>query len=206
MSKTEAISLSNVSRETTELLNEYVAMLQKWNPAINLVSKASITDVWTRHISDSAQVFNLTKGSARKWVDLGSGGGLPGVVVAILSKTVNPSGKVVLVEADKRKGAFLRHVSLNLGLDYDVITERIENIAPLRGQVISARALAPLDKLLEYVDRHIDVSGTALLSKGETFQDEIDAARQKWTFNLDVHQSIVQPLSVILEIRGLARV
>lgn len=196
----------NVSRETTAMLEEYVGLIEKWNPAINLVSKSSLADIWPRHILDSAQVLSLGGASIRSWADLGSGGGLPGIVVAIMATAQMPLMKVTLVEVDQRKSAFLRQVCQKLDLNVEVLSERIEQLPSLSAQVVSARALAPLDRLLDYVDRHIDTDGKALLSKGASFEEEILIARKKWNFDLEIHRSAIQEASVILEIGRLSRV
>ena len=196
----------NVSRETTAMLEEYVGLIEKWNPAINLVSKSSLADIWPRHILDSAQVLSLGGMSIRSWADLGSGGGLPGIVVAIMATAQMPLMKVTLVEVDQRKSAFLRQVCQKLDLNVEVLSERIEQLPSLSAQVVSARALAPLDRLLDYVDRHIDTDGKALLSKGASFEAEILIARKKWNFDLEIHRSAIQEASVILEIGRLSRV
>lgn len=196
----------NVSRETTAMLEEYVGLIEKWNPAINLVSKSSLADIWPRHILDSAQVLSLGGTSIRSWADLGSGGGLPGIVVAIMATAQMPLMKVTLVEVDQRKSAFLRQVCQKLDLNVEVLSERIEQLPSLSAQVVSARALAPLDRLLDYVDRHIDIDGKALLSKGASFEEEILIARKKWNFDLEIHRSAIQEASVILEIGRLSRV
>ena len=196
----------NVSRETTAMLEEYVGLIEKWNPAINLVSKSSLADIWPRHILDSAQVLSLGGMSIRSWADLGSGGGLPGIVVAIMATAQMPLMKVTLVEVDQRKSAFLRQVCQKLDLNVEVLSERIEQLPSLSAQVVSARALAPLDRLLDYVDRHIDTDGKALLSKGASFEEEILIARKKWNFDLEIHRSAIQEASVILEIGRLSRV
>ena len=174
----------NVSRETTAMLEEYVGLIEKWNPAINLVSKSSLADIWPRHILDSAQVLSLGGASIRSWVDLGSGGGLPGIVVAIMATAQMPLMKVTLVEVDRRKSAFLRQVCQQLDLNVEVLSERIEQLPSLSAQVVSARALAPLDRLLEYVERHQDTDGKALLSKGASFEEEIMIPRKKWNIDL----------------------
>ncbi|MCL4170695.1 UNVERIFIED_CONTAM: hypothetical protein GTU68_049362, partial [Idotea baltica] len=134
----------NVSRETFAALQAYAALLEKWNPKINLVSKSSLQDLWNRHILDSAQLFSLVQHPHNTWADLGSGGGFPGLVIAIMALESGSPDQVILIESDTRKAAFLRTVIRELGLRASVINKRIEQVDPLDADVISARALADL--------------------------------------------------------------
>lgn len=196
----------DVSRETTERLQTYVALLEKWNPRINLVSKSTLADAWGRHIRDSLQVVSLAPPNWKKWADLGSGGGFPGLVVAIAANEINPRGRVVLVESDQRKCAFLRTVIRETGVDADVVSGRIESVEPLGADVISARALADLSTLLGYAERHGVKGFTGLLPKGATWEKELFQARQAWEFSCEPYRSETEEKSVILRIEGVARV
>ena len=196
----------NVSRETEERLDTYVALLRKWTKRINLVSPKTVDDIWTRHIADSAQLLSFKPADASKWADLGSGGGFPGAVVAILSSEAHPNLDVSLVEADQRKAAFLRSVSRQTGVDFAVIAERIEDVGPIGADVVSARALAPLSQLLGYVDRHLKAGGTALLPKGAGWRQENASALEKWRFDCKNYPSKTDADAVILEIGEIKRV
>ncbi len=196
----------DVSRETTERLQAYVALLEKWNPRINLVSKSTLADAWGRHIRDSLQIVSLAPPNWKKWADLGSGGGFPGLVVAIAANEINPRGRVVLVESDQRKCAFLRTVIRETGVDADVVSGRIESVEPLGADVISARALADLSTLLGYAERHGAKGFTGLLPKGATWEKELFQARQAWEFSCEPYRSETEEKSVILRIEGVARV
>lgn len=198
--------LLDVSRETLERLKTYEALLKKWNPAINLVSKSTLADAWTRHFIDSAQIFGLAAPNARRWIDLGSGGGFPGMVIAILAAEKNPNLKVTLVESDQRKATFLRNVARETGVEAEVIAKRIEAVDPLEADVLSARALASLDQLLSFAERHMCPSGIALFPKGTSHQQELAQANESWQFECDITPSRTQPDAVILSIGGIARV
>ena len=139
----------NVSRETYHKLRDYESLIQKWSPSINLVSKSTLPDVWNRHIIDSAQVyFAALDERSSTWTDIGSGGGLPGVVVATLALGGGRQTNVTMVESDKRKSVFLRTVIRELGLSgVKVINERIESAQIPISDIVSARALAPLTDL-----------------------------------------------------------
>ncbi|MGH1576105.1 16S rRNA (guanine(527)-N(7))-methyltransferase RsmG [Planktotalea sp.] len=196
----------DVSRETYERLQTYSDLLKKWNPKINLVSKGTIDDLWERHIVDSAQIFELRNNSAKRWVDLGSGGGFPGLVIAILAMEFAPSMKVTLVESDKRKSAFLRTVSRETGCEANIVAERIENVPPLNADVLSARALADLDALLGFAKLHLEAKGTCLFPKGHTWEKEVDKAHESWRFSCEITKSQTQDQAVILKIEEIEHV
>ncbi len=196
---------ANVSRETLARLEAYAALLEKWNPRINLVAPSTIPDLWDRHIRDSLQVFDLAPESPRLWVDLGSGGGLPGLVCAILAKEAVPECRFVLIESDKRKAAFLMTVARELSLTMDVLAQRAEHVGALGADVVSARALAPLPQLLPLVARHLTETGVALLPKGKTYAEELAAARLEWQFAVTSHDSKTNASARILILKELKR-
>ena len=134
----------DVSRETISRLEVLASQLTRWNPRINLVSRNSLADLWHRHIRDSIQLLYHGPENAAHWLDIGSGGGFPGLVIAAMVEEPRAPGKVTLVESDQRKCAFLRSVIREAGLSATVIAARIEEVPPLSATVISARALAPL--------------------------------------------------------------
>ncbi|MCV3270014.1 16S rRNA (guanine(527)-N(7))-methyltransferase RsmG [Roseobacter sinensis] len=199
------VQTSDVSRETLERLGRYHDLLLKWSSRINLISKSSTFDVWNRHIWDSAQVYRLAD-SKMRWADLGSGGGLPGVVLAILTKENAPDTTFTLVESDVRKATFLRTVIRELDLNATVIVSRIEAATPLDAQVLTARALADLSDLLSFAQRHLSPDGQALFLKGETWEKEVETARESWSFELAAHKSKTNPNAAILEVREIERV
>lgn len=188
-----------VSRET-ERLAAYAAMLRKWNPAINLIAPATVGQIETRHIADALQLARLSQKSAGPWVDLGAGGGLPGLVIAI----ARPELVVRLIESDQRKAAFLRTAIRELRLENaSVVCQRIESADPQNAANISARALAPLPQLMAYVSRHLKPDGQAWLMKGRNWQAEIAGARKTWSFDVKAHQSSTDSDAAILEITGI---
>ena len=195
-----------VSRETREALDSFVAMVRKWTPTINLVSKPSLPDLWQRHVLDSAQLFSLAAGRGGHWADLGSGGGFPGVVIAILAKERVPAFRVTLVESDQRKATFLSQVVRVLGLPALVRAERSEAIEPLQADIVSARALAGLDVLCGHADRHLRRDGLALFPKGAQAEQEIAAARKHWQFEVTRHPSHTDPDATLLAIKDISHV
>lgn len=202
---TEQIAGVSVSRETFARLETYAELLAKWNPRINLVSPATLAEAWTRHFVDSAQLYTLATGTEQHWVDLGSGGGFPGMVIAILCNEQSLT-KTTLIESDTRKATFLRTVARETGIATTVLSQRIEAAPPQLADVVSARALAPLPKLLPYVQRHMAPGGRALLPKGISWEKEVENARKTWTFSCQVHKSETDPDAVVLELGELSNV
>jgi 16S rRNA (guanine527-N7)-methyltransferase len=195
----------HVSRETFLALQSFEDLVRRWTPAINLVSKNTLTNLWDRHIVDSAQIFAAGPESAQKWADLGSGGGFPGLVVAVLAKELRPSLHVTLVEADLRKATFLRQAALALGLNVDVVSQRIESLPSLQADVLSARALASLSSLLEFAEAHLLSGGVAIFPKGERYAEELSQARKAWAFDVEPRPSLLEAEAVILVIRNIHR-
>nr|WP_111301324.1 16S rRNA (guanine(527)-N(7))-methyltransferase RsmG [Paracoccus saliphilus] len=192
-----------VPRETEARLRDYASLVTRWNPRINLVAQATVSDFAERHLRDSLQLAELVDVRQGNWVDLGSGGGLPGLVAAIFF--ANRPVKFTLVESDKRKSAFLRTVARQLDLEnVCVINERIEAIQPLSADHVSARALAPLPKLLGMVQRHLSPHGAAWLMKGRNWQQECKAAAVDWQFELASFPSKTDPEAAILKITGVS--
>ncbi len=196
----------DVSRETNERLHIYAKLLRTWNPKINLVAPSTLHDLWSRHFVDSAQLYALVPHGFDHWVDLGSGGGFPGLVIAILAQEQAGTSRVTLVESDGRKSAFLRTVLRETGVSATVITKRIEAVPPLSASVVSARALAPLSKLLEFAHLHLSETGIALLQKGQNWEKEMPDAESAWQFSYRIDKSVVDENSVILSVTGVGRV
>ena len=193
----------DVSRETEALLSRYADLIIKWNPAINLVAPGTLADLRRRHIEDSAQVFDLAKPQSGAWLDLGSGGGLPGIVMAILGRHLPLP--VTLVESDRRKSAFLNTVRRELALEnLTVKPQRIEQLEPGQYRFVSARALAPLPELLPMIARQLASDGEAWLLKGRSWQQEVEAAKSRWMFEIETYQSITDPESVVMKLRKIA--
>lgn len=196
----------NVSRETFLRLKEYEKLLFKWNAKINLVSRSTLDNFWNRHVLDSAQFLSSVGEKAGKWVDLGSGGGLPGLVVAILSDEIEPVNKLFLVEADVRKAVFLKTVCRELGLKVEVYNNRIEELPPISANIVSARALAPLKTLCLYAKNHLEKDGVAVFAKGENWKSELVEAQKKWIFSYEAVKSTLHEGSVVLVLRGIKSV
>ncbi|WP_294612946.1 16S rRNA (guanine(527)-N(7))-methyltransferase RsmG [Roseovarius sp.] len=198
-------SALDVSRETKERLEVYAELLRKWNPKINLVSKATIEDLWWRHIEDSAQVYGLVPHPVDHWADIGSGGGFPGLVVAIIALERGSPQRTTLVESDSRKCAFLRTVIRETGANASVLNDRIEALPPMGVNVLSARALGSLDLLLSFAERHLGDGGTAIFPKGVNWEKELLEAQSKWNFKYELVKSKTESGPVIMKIAGVSR-
>ncbi len=189
---------SGVSRETVTRLQDLEALLNRWNPRINLVARSTLGQFWARHVLDSWQLVPLVPATARSWIDLGSGGGFPGLVVA----ATHPA-HVTLIESDARKCAFLREAARTMGLEITVITGRIETVTDLKADVVSARALAPLSRLLEWVQPFMQSDSVGAFLKGQDIESELTAATKCWKFSWERHQSLSDGAGSVLLVRGL---
>lgn len=198
--------LAAVSRETIERLRLLEALSLKWTKHINLTARGERSGIWRRHILDSAQLYALAPKDFTTWVDLGSGGGFPGLVISIMASDLLPDARITLLESDQRKAAFLRVAAAELGLSVGIITDRAESAPPLAASVLSARALAKLPVLLFLARRHLAPGGVALFPKGKSVRQEIEAARTSWNFQLTQHESWLEPDSHVLEIRDIHHV
>ena len=194
-----------VSRETYEALEAYEALFRKWNERINLASPSTLSDFWTRHVIDSAQVIRL-RGEAKSFLDLGSGGGLPGIVLAVLSRDIADM-TVDLVESNRKKTAFLINALTHCKAQGRVHPVRIQDAVThvKQTQIVTARALAPLVELFDLSHPWLENGARGLFHKGRGYREEIEESRRNWLFDLVEHKSTVDADSVILEISNLSR-
>ncbi len=157
-----------------DLLNQYVALVKKWQKAVNLVSNKELNSLWERHILDSAQLYFEINKNAKTLVDLGSGGGFPAVVVAILNKVLSGGlQRIILIESDNKKTVFLKEVSRVLGLNLEVLNARIEEIKDIKADIISSRALGSVALLLNFGASFYKSDTIYLLLKGESVDSEL---------------------------------
>jgi 16S rRNA (guanine527-N7)-methyltransferase len=193
----------NVSRETLDRLKLYVALLEQWQPRINLVAGTTLPDVWHRHIADSAQLVDFAP-EARTWLDLGSGAGFPGLVIAIMTHG-GAGPRVSLIESDRRKSAFLAEVARQTGISVEIHTARIEQIATQRilssVDVVSARALAPLVRLIPLSLPFFGDATLGLFPKGRDAESEVAQARVNWAFDVEMTPSLTDAEARIVAIR-----
>jgi 16S rRNA (guanine527-N7)-methyltransferase len=200
----QALSGFNVSRETLARLQVLADELGRWQAIKNLVGPATLQEVWSRHIADSLQLLSLAP-NAKLWLDLGSGAGFPGLVLAIAGAERGLA--VHLVESNDRKCAFLRHVARLTGAQATVHARRLEQVVPGfagRADVVSARALAALDQLIAWTEPLLTNGTVGLFPKGRDVASELTQARKSWTFEADILPSRTDSEARILRITSLA--
>ena len=197
----------DVSRETQDKFERYAALLTKWTAAINLISPRSLPDLWRRHFLDSAQLAAHLpappEGRKRIILDLGSGGGFPGLVLALLG-----CGHVHLVESDQRKAVFLREVARETGAEVTVHAARIEALEPFPVDVVTCRAFAPLSRILAFSEPFLaggcgKDGAVGLFLKGRTADLELTEACKTWTLRIERFESMTDPEGTILRLRLL---
>jgi 16S rRNA (guanine527-N7)-methyltransferase len=201
-----ALALTPVSRETLAHLDHYVALLLDWQSRMNLVAASTLPHLWTRHVADSLQLLPLAP-DARVFVDLGAGAGFPGLAIACaLADT--PDANIHLVESIGKKAAFLNAVIAATGVPAQVHHMRIEDFVrrgTVRPDIVTARALAPLDRLLELAAPLLDRGAQALLHKGQDVEAELTQAAKCWTIQASLVPSLTSPEGRILVVRSLTR-
>lgn len=188
----------DVPRGTIDQLEAMVETLAKWQKAINLVGRNTLDDVWTRHVVDSAQAAPHIPPDARSLVDLGSGAGFPGLVLA----AIRPDLDVTLIESDARKAAYLGEAARRMGLKKQpkIVVSRIEAAAPANADVVTARALAPLGQLLAWAAPHRSARAICLFHKGRGWQDELTEAMKDWEIEAQPLASVTDRDGVLLRI------
>jgi 16S rRNA (guanine527-N7)-methyltransferase len=197
-----ALALTPVSRETSDRLDRYVQLLLQWQPVINLVAPSTLPVLWTRHIADSLQLLPLVPG-ARTWVDLGSGAGLPGLALAAALAEV-PGAAVHLVESNRKKVAFLREAARHMAVPATVHAVRIEEfVQNFTGRVdaVTARALAPLDRLLKLAHPLMQRGAQGVFLKGQDVEAELTTATRYWAIEAEILPSVTSPGGRIVLIR-----
>lgn len=202
----DLIRVFSVSRETVDRLKIYETALNRWQRAVNLVAPATLPNIWTRHFADSLQIVARVPKDAERLVDLGSGGGFPGLVLAAhFASAGGPA--VTLVESDQRKAAFLRDTARAMEISVDILSTRIENDANLTVlagvDVVTARALAPLHRLLSFVQPFASKQTTCIFMKGRDAAREIAEVEADWRFEVNTHPSVTDAEASIVVVRNI---
>ena len=203
MKRNEFIKSLNVSRETLKGFYEYKTLLSKWNEKINLVSKNTLVDIWERHFLDSGQIIEHVEASGKRWVDVGSGAGFPGLVVALLLRDRKIDCDLVLVEKNSKKGFFLNEVIRKLNLSVEVVNDNIDNLEPLNADILTARAFSELNNLIEIAFRHRKKEGICLFLKGENYRMELDKTLNYWFFDYDIVDSLSSSSGKIIRVKKI---
>ena len=189
---------TDVSRETSERLERYADLLLKWNTRVNLVGQSTLVDLWRRHMLDSAQLFPHLPVSTGRLVDLGSGAGFPGLVLAIMGVP-----DVHLIEANTRKCVFLREAARVTETSVTIHNARIESCTSLKTDIVTARALAPLSILLEYAKPYLTSKSLCFFLKGVGIEKELTETRKLWNIKENIHPSLTNPEGVIVRLEVL---
>lgn len=192
--------VTGVSRETLARLETFVDLLALWNRRINLVGANTMGDVWRRHMLDCAQLFRLLPPAARVVVDLGSGAGLPGLVLAAMGVS-----EMHLIESDLRKAAFLREAARVMEVRVALHPERIERVAGLAADAVVARACTNLVQLIEYSDKFLSNRTVCLFLKGAAAASELAAARATWSMSAEILPSLSAPTGGIVKLAAVRR-
>lgn len=204
-SPTVLLDRFNVSRESLAPLEIYVSLLLTWQRRINLIGPSTVDQIWQRHVGDALQLISLMGPEVRAVADLGSGAGLPGLAVAIVT-----GAHAHLYESNGKKAAFLREAIRHTRATATVHHMRIESVrddlAPPKVDVVLARALAPLSQLLEYAAPFMETGATGLFHKGREVEAELTAAAQRWNLLYKKHPSMTDSQGVILEVKEARRV
>jgi len=190
--------LLDVSRETIDKFQAYLTLLEKWQRQINLVANSTLAEAWQRHILDSGQLVALYPPQTKRVMDIGSGAGFPGLVLAIMGGVT-----VDLVESDQRKAVFLSTVIRELGLPAKVHNQRIETLPRLFPDVITARAVAPVPKLLKLIENQLHPEIVCLFLKGAAVEDELTNLQTYSTMESTTHLSLSGPTGVVLELKNM---
>lgn len=204
--RARVLAEANVSRETATALDLYVAELTRWQSVKNLVGPGTLTEVWTRHIADALQLLDVAR-DATRWLDLGSGAGIPGLILAIAGRE-RPLFHVKLIESNARKCAFLTETARRTKAPATILNTRIESVIDTcrDTQIVCARALAPLHQLLTWTEPLLRNGTIGLFPKGRDASAELTAAAQQWNFKVDSIRSRTDPEARILQISSLSRV
>ena len=198
----DAVRITGVSAETFGRVKAYLALLDQWRERINLIGPGEGRHLWRRHVLDSLQLLEYISDDDKSVADLGSGAGFPGLILACAMAS-RPGASVTLVEKSPRKSEFLRAVGKELALPVKVLTIRLEDYPGTLFDVVTARALAPLPKLLGFSASWLKPSGKALLMKGKDTAAELAEAREAWTFDLATFDSLSSPEGRVLKVSSL---
>jgi 16S rRNA (guanine527-N7)-methyltransferase len=203
--QTILVDAFNVSRETMDRLEAYRNLLLKWAAQINLVGPSTLDQFWDRHILDSAQLLPFSETKITSFADFGSGAGLPGLVLAALLQDRGGEHHGYLVESSAKRCGFLREGARTLGVNITIVQEKIETVDAMSVDLVTARAFAPLGKLLDYAYPWAELGARLIFFKGEDVQQEIVEASTNWAFQSRVKTSVTDSRGCLVEITNLER-
>lgn len=201
MNQLEIINLFNLSKKQKDLFDQYIVELSKYNNHTNLVGKSTLVDPWKSHILDCLQILPFINSKKTSILDMGTGAGLPGILFSILGFS-----KVTLVDSNRKKTNFLKIIKKEMGLNFDVILNRLEKIDNIKFDLITSRALANLEKLITYSQKFLKKNTVLIFLKGKTVNDELISAKKKWNFQYEKHKSLSDQRGCVLVIRDIKRI
>ena len=205
MKKNLFLKSFNVSRETLIGFCEYESLLLKWNSKINLISKNTLTDIWSRHFLDSGQIIKHVDASRKRWIDIGSGAGFPGLVIALLLRDRKIDCELILVEKNTKKVFFLNEVIRKLDLNVKVVNDDIGTLEPLKADILTARAFSELNYLIQIAHIHRVDEGICLFLKGKNYRFELDKTLNYWFFDYDMVDSLSSSSGKIIRVRKIVK-
>mmetsp|Transcript_5214 Transcript_5214/g.9192 ORF Transcript_5214/g.9192 Transcript_5214/m.9192 type:complete len:212 (-) Transcript_5214:349-984(-) len=192
-----------VSRETMDRLKLLHNQLLRWQKTVNLVAPSTLDVAWSRHFVDSAQLYELAPPQVASWLDFGSGGGFPGLVIAAIGAEKFPDFKMTLVESDIRKCGFMREAARLMNVKVNILTRRIADIPRQNTEVISARALSNLSTLMDFAEPHLNPLTCLLFPKGSSYRAELEDVSEDWKSKAEVIPSLTDPDAVVLRFRAV---
>lgn len=191
---------ARVSRETIDRFRLYHDMLSRWQKTINLVAPSTLEAAWSRHFVDSAQLFDLAPNNAQHWIDMGAGGGFPGLVIAAMAEERRPGFQMTVIESDIRKCGFMREAARAMGVRVNIFSRRIADVPKQNADVVSARALSNLSALISYAQPHVKKGACLLFPKGESYQAELETVPLHWQTQAETFASVTDSAATILRL------
>ena len=201
MSKEKIIDKFNLTSEQSYKIDKYIYEIKEFNKHTNIVGKSTLVDPWNNHISDSIQICNLIDNKQSTILDMGTGAGIPGLILA-----VNNFTEVSLIDSNLKKIKFVKHVSSKLNIKVNIYHKRIESLGNIKFDYLVSRALASLSKLFFYSQKLLDSKTILIFLKGKQVKDEINEASEHWKFHHELYKSISDKRGNIVVIRGLNKI
>ena len=200
MKQEQTITLFGITKTQKQALDKFTNILKEKNKLTNLVGGSTLINPWRSHILDSLQILSFIKNKEQSILDMGTGAGLPGIILSILGYK-----KITLVDSNGKKIKFLNQIKETMGLNVDIILNRLENLNNIKFDIITSRALAKLDKLIFYSQKFLKKNTVLIFLKGKTVNDELKEASKKWKFQYEKHQSLSDPRGCVLILKKIQK-
>ena len=200
MKQEQTITLFGITETQKQDLDKYTKILKEKNKLTNLVGGSTLINPWRSHILDSLQILSFIKNKEQSILDMGTGAGLPGIILSILGYK-----KITLVDSNGKKIKFLNQIKETMGLNVDIVLNRLENLNNIKFDIITSRALAKLDKLIFYSQKFLKKNTVLIFLKGKTVNDELKEASKKWKFQYEKYQSLSDPRGCVLILKKIQK-